>query len=290
MTLAHVAALYFDGRTEAAKKRIQKLKAAGVALERPRRPYEPSILYLTKRGFDELTRNGALKGYPKLGWASLRKRARVSDLTLRHELDVMAVKAAMITAINATPTFTVSEFSTWPLLYRFNARSFGRGRTVRVSPDGFIRIREREADGRQSEHTFFLEVDRSTETQDRLVARAGCYLDYYRTGGQAVRNGRSREEFKDFPFRVLMVFKTASRRDNTAESLIQSKPPIQTQVWLTTFAELTSDPLGPIWAQPINYAGSRRDTHERQSNRKTSEELVIRKKSLLTTEPDDFPA
>jgi len=30
MTLAHVSALYFDGKREMAKKRVQKLKAAGL--------------------------------------------------------------------------------------------------------------------------------------------------------------------------------------------------------------------------------------------------------------------
>jgi hypothetical protein len=253
MTLANLAGLHFNDQQEAAKKRIQKLKAAGVVGERPRRPYHPSILFLTKKGFDALTRENGLDGFPRLGWASLRKRARVSDLTLRHELDVMAVKTALVRAVRATPSFTVSEFSTWPLLYQFEARPFGRGRTVLTKPDGFIRIEEAEADGNRSEHTFFLEVDRSTETQTRLLDRAGCYMDFYRAGGLAIRNGQSDSAYKDFPFRVLMVFKTAARRDNTARTLFENNPPIRTQVWLTTLTQFTNDPLGAIWLQPIQY-------------------------------------
>ena len=35
LTLAHAAPLYFEGRKEAAKKRLQKLKEAGLVGERP---------------------------------------------------------------------------------------------------------------------------------------------------------------------------------------------------------------------------------------------------------------
>ena len=48
LTLSHIARLYFEGREEAAKKRVQKLKSAGFITERPRRAYEPAVLYLTK--------------------------------------------------------------------------------------------------------------------------------------------------------------------------------------------------------------------------------------------------
>ena len=102
-------------------------------------------------------------------------------------------------------------------------------------------------------HDFFLEVDRSSEKQDTLVNRAVCYLEYYRTGGFAVRNNASRANFKDFPFRVLMVLQNAERRNNTAERLFQNVPPILTHTWLTTIAEVTVDPLGPIWIQPKDY-------------------------------------
>ncbi len=125
----------------------------------------------------------------------------------------MDVKAAFCSAIRGSGRFTVAEFSTWPLLYQFEAFRPGHSSAeVIVKPDGFIRIHEKETDGGLSEHTFFLEVDRSSETQDTLVARAGCYLDYYKSGGFAVRNGGTRADFKDYPFRVLMVFKTAEDR------------------------------------------------------------------------------
>jgi hypothetical protein len=90
MTLAQAAALFFNGSREAAKKRIAKLKAAGVISARQRKAYEPSILFLTRRGFELLRERGLLQ-HVSLSWTNLEKRLQVSDLTLKHELEVMDV-------------------------------------------------------------------------------------------------------------------------------------------------------------------------------------------------------
>ena len=243
MTSDHATALFFDGKSEAAKKRLQKIKAAGLITERPRRVFEPSILFLTRKGLILLQKKGVLTQYPSFDLPALDRRARVSDLTIRHELEVMDVKAAFHAAIKATPSFTIDEFSTWPLLNEFTAyRAGGNGAEITVKPDGFIRIHETDAAGGKFERAFFLEVDRSSEVQETLVAKAGCYLDYYRRGGFAVRNGATRDDFNKFPFRVLMVFKNAERRNNTALRLLQNTSPILTMVYLSTLEEVTHDP------------------------------------------------
>ena len=287
MTTAHVATLNFDGKKEAAKKRLQKLKAAGLLGERARRAYEPSVLFLTRKGLLLLREQGILNEYPTIHLPVLDKRARVSEQTLRHELEIMDVKAAFHLAIRQTEQFTVAEFSTWPLLYQFEAvRSGYDGREVTVKPDGFNRIHEIEQDGGVSEHTFFLEVDRSTETQDTLVVRAGCYLDYYKSGGFALRNGAPRSAYKDYPFRVLMVFKSAERRNNTAERLLQNNPPILSMVYLSTFEEVKADPLGAIWLRPVDYREAVKGTTFDQTRRReqwgykrqTARELLVEQK------------
>jgi hypothetical protein len=56
MTNDHATSHYFEGKNEAAKKRLQKLKAAGLISERPRRTFEPSILFLTRKGLLTLQR------------------------------------------------------------------------------------------------------------------------------------------------------------------------------------------------------------------------------------------
>jgi hypothetical protein len=235
---------------EAARKRIQKLKAAGVIHERPRKPTEPVIHCLTRRAFSVLHEAGILKEYPAVSWSHLEKRARVSRLTLDHELEVMDVRAA-ITAAAKNAGNHVVEFSTWPKLFEFVAAQPGQGQVL-VKPDGFIRIQGVDSSGK-FEDMFFLEVDRSHEDQRRLETRAHHYRDYYQRGGLASRFGRPRSEFKQFPFIVLMVFKTAERRNNTAERLLLSNPPIRNQVWLSTLKEVTTSPLGAIWIKPGDY-------------------------------------
>src|SRR6185503_5570398 len=97
------------------------------------------------------------------------------------------------------------------------------------------------------------EVDRSTESLNILVRKALAYREYYRTGGLAVKFGVAKEATNEYPFRVLMVFKTEKRRDNVAENLLKVKPPILKQCWLTTLEEITTNPLGTIWIQPVNH-------------------------------------
>lgn len=254
MTLSHVASLFFEGRDEAAKKRLQKLKAAGFLKERPRRVNEPGILFLTRKAFTALEGEGFLSEFPKCSDASFEKRVTISPLTLRHELDVLDVKASLVLAIEKTERFRVAEFCTWPLLHSFEASHPKTKAPTVVKPDGFIRIHEMESDGGLSEHTFFLEVDRSTESQEILATKAQCYLDYYRNGGFALSCGGERGAYKEFPFRVLIICKSEERRDNAAKRLRQSNPPILTQVWLTTTKEATENPLGAIWVKPRDYS------------------------------------
>jgi len=156
-----------------------------------------------------------------------------------------------------------------------------------------LQILERKDDSK-IEHAFFLEVDRSTETQDTLALKGICYVDYYKSGGYAEWLGKARAEFKDFPFCVLMVLKNAERRNNAADRLLQLNPPIYRQVWLTTMKEVMNDPLGAIWVQPREYlevtkgTAFNTETQRRKGRNKIQvarEEFVeasVRKRTLLT--------
>lgn len=81
--------------------------------------HDPSVLFLARKSFTVLAEGGYLDDYPPLAWTN--KRAHVSDMTLRHELDVMDLKAAVFTAVAKCATLRIAEFSTWPLLYEFHA-------------------------------------------------------------------------------------------------------------------------------------------------------------------------
>lgn len=293
MTTAHATALYFDGKGEYTKKRLQKIKVAGLITERPRRPFEPSVIFLTRKGLENLQARGILADYPPFDLPTLDRRARVSDLTIRHELEVMDVKTAFLSGVKKFPAFSIAEFSTWPMLNEFRAYHPVNGAEISVKPDGFIRFHEKEDGTKGYAHDFFLEVDRSTEVQDVLAMRAACYFDYYKSGGFAVRNGGQRDDYKQFPFRVLMVFKTAERRNNTAERLLQNNLPTLKQVCLSTFEEVVNDPFGAIWFCPADYreatAGTpfasvqqrRAREYRRQTERETLVESKVKKFRLL---------
>lgn len=293
MSAEHIATLLFDSKREYTKKRLQKLKAEGFIRERRRQVSEPAILFLTRKAFGLLQSQGELATYPQFPITTLEKRANVSSKTLQHELEVMDVKAAIHAGISNQSKFSVAQFTTWPQLCEFTATHPTTGANILVKPDGFLRIHEKEEGTKGYYREFFLELDRSTEKQDILLERARCYVDFYRSGGYAVRNGAGRSEFQQFPFRVLMVFKTAERRNNTAERLLSSHPPILTQICLTTFAEVTANPLGPIWIELKDYRNVTDGTHfdtsklkptfvyRRQPEREALVEAKIRKFSLL---------
>ena len=221
------------------------------------------------------------------------------DKVVEGELEVMDLKAAFHSAVRKLGALSVEEFSTWPQLNQFTVVRPGHagGETI-VKPDGYIRIHENEPDGHLSERVFFLEVDRSTEILDTIVSRAGSYLHYYASGGFAARNGASRSAYKDYPFRVLVAFKTAERRNNAAERLLQHTPPIFTLACLSTFEEVKGDPLGTIWIRPFDYRNAVRGTpfdpghigrqreYQRQTARDAFVELHVKKQSIIT---DDAP-
>jgi hypothetical protein len=57
-----------------------------------------------------------------------------------------------------------------------------------------------------------------------LAEKALCYRDFYASGGFALRCGATAAEFRDYPFRVLIILQTAERRNNTAERLMNCTP------------------------------------------------------------------
>jgi hypothetical protein len=248
LTLRHAAALVFNGSGEAAKKRIQKLKSAGLVLEKRRKAYEPGILFLSQKGFECLRRENAL---PELcnNEFVFAKRKDVSELTLRHELAVLDIKTVFHQAAENEKNLSLAEFATWPWLYEFFINDTREGQKT-VKPDGYIRLHEQDADGEQWEHLFFLEMDRGTEKLETLVQKAVRYNQFYREGGMATRHNQPKEAYQDFPFRVLFVVKSEQRKNNLATMLLQATTPITTQAWIAIFEDVIKQPFAPIWLEP----------------------------------------
>lgn len=253
MNIGHIAALYFDDHLDAARKRIQKLKQAGLIRDRVRGYSEAAAMLLTKKGFDFLKQHDRLDGFPVITDAEFESRSRVSSLTIRHELAVMDVKAAFIAALSKLPNVKIVQCTTWPRLSQFRVRqpsTTGYGSSeVTVKPDGFLCIHERDAN-RIAEHNLYFEIDRGTESQRVLAEKAACYRAHYSSGQFAESCGGNRGEFEKYPFRVLAVFKTTERRDNAIKQLLRLNPPIKTMVWLAVMAEILANPLGLTWTRP----------------------------------------
>lgn len=250
MTLRHIATLYFEGRRDAAKKRLQKLKRAGWVRERSRPRNEPGVLHLTAAGLAALCANDDTVTYDSSP-RSLARRMRVTDHTLRHELAVMDVKTAITVGVRERPGLSIVEFSTWPPDNAFQAvqpaMPGAPSRLATIRPDAYLHIRDRE----DHDYRFFVEVDRSTETLDTIAQKAACYRSFYQRGGFAERCGGSADVIEDFPFVVLIVVKSEERRDNIARRMLEMAPPVLSQVWISTMTMVSTDPLGQIWLQPL---------------------------------------
>jgi Replication-relaxation len=238
-----------------------------------------------------LEEKGILTEYPKLSAIDLKKRAQVSEQTTQHELDVMDVKATITAAIRGADSFSILEFTTWPKLCQFNASASPAADRKPVKPDGFLRIDETTSNG-SFEHTFYLEVDRSHESQEKITDKALCYREHYTSGGLAVRNGSPRSDYREFPFRVLMVFRTTDRRNNANDAMLRLTKPVRTMVWTTTQKELLNDPLGAIWIRPSDYHAvtqgtpfdpdrKRESIYRRQAERERLVEATVIKHPLL---------
>jgi len=297
LTLKHAADLCFEGKLEAAKKRIQKLKLAKLIASRHQRVHEPGIVFLTEEGLRLLRSDCALCQLPNMPRNTVRTRLPPSGLALNHDLQVLDVKAAFYRAVRNNAGVAINEFSTLPDLHKFKALRVGQMRQlVCVKPDGFMRLSNAPAAQAPMEHIFFIELDRSTETQETLALRLGSYLEYYKSGRFAARNGASATEYRVHPFRVLIVFKTAERRNNTAARLLELNPPVLTQAWLSTFDEVTNDPLGKVWLRPIDYLvavkgtefepGTRRGQsgYRRQNEREILVEQTVKKSAILCSQ------
>jgi hypothetical protein len=257
MRSSHITSLYFAGRHEASKKRLQALKAASLISEISRRMTERSVLFVTRKGVKALLDSDYRDPLLENPNGMSNRRIQVSELTLRHELEVMDVKVALSGAIKRLTGYQLLEFKTRPSACQFQGYvtsddGYG-GQTVMVKPDGFIRIEETTEGEESIHHSCFLELDRSTESQQVLTTKVSLYREFYRSGGFAVRCGAEPSEFRHHPFRVLMIVPTTERLNRTVESLLHMRRPVLTQVWLATLDDLLNDPLGFIWIRPKNY-------------------------------------
>lgn len=260
-----ISALHFSGKREATKKRLQTLKRSGFIAARRRRPQEPAVLYLTRAGMRLLKDRGLLLNCSQSLPTSLDRIPRTSASTIQRDLELLDIRISLVTAVRTQPTLPLSRFVTSHSVPPVKSPSLRSGGVTQVRPDAFIEIDERRPGGHTTRSRLFLQLDRRAESLEVLVSRADAYRTHFQSGDFARFLGEPPQRYRDFPFRVLYVFKSGERRDAFARLLLAQSPPILTQAWLTTFPELVSDPLGPIWLCPIDF----RSLADNQPSRET---------------------
>lgn len=166
MCIRHVAELYFLGKREMAKKRIQKLKAAGLVGEYRREPTEPAILRLMTAGLRLLEAEGVLGLYSPMAMEVHARRLRVSDSRMRHEIAVMDALVGVVREVRADEAASEVGFCAWPDLLSIP------GETVR-KPDAAVFVRT--ADG--GRRTVYIEADRSTESLAVILEKVRDYAE-----------------------------------------------------------------------------------------------------------------
>ncbi|MBI5934747.1 MAG: replication-relaxation family protein [Chloroflexi bacterium] len=261
ITIPHAAALHY-GSHAVAKRRLSDLRKALVLGRTPGhfgyahvdgKLQEVKLIYtFTKKALDLLVNRRDFRDAKGEQWDSLRKRFDLdSSLTIKHEVGVLNVKAALLPALKSQAHLRVEKFGVWPLAYVFKAPLDGRLKPQK--PDGFIHVLEfTPGSDTPQDHYFYLEFDHQrTEDLDRILAKVKAYKHHRTKGGFVRWLGFSDASPDDHPFRVLFVIDTkdaVKRRDNICEKLADAG--ITTFTPVTTLAELVANPLGPIWTTP----------------------------------------
>ena len=137
-----------------------------------------------------------------------RERKHLQDrkvLFLNHQLFLNDVRIAFTLAINAYAQMTLKRWIKERdcLIEFLNPQ----GKLIILRPDGCLCLTFR-----SRLYSFFIEVDCSTMTNNRLKAKARAYLAY-------ARSGRSEQDFGFRYFRVLIITKTEARLLNLKSTI-----------------------------------------------------------------------
>jgi len=283
----------FRRQKRGGKKAVAENQNRRTHQRRPRRAFEPSVLFLTRKGLMLLQEKGDLTKYPSFDLPVLDRRARVSDLTIRHELEIMDVKAAFHAALAKSEKFAIEQFSTWPLLNEFTAyRPGGSGIEIIVKPDSFIRIHETDAAGDKFERAFFLKWIVPAKSRKRLLPRLVVTSIF--TGAAALPSATAQPATISKNSHSVCSWCSRTRSAGTTPPTVASKhPAILTMVYLSTLEEVTHDPTGAIWIRPLDYRAATEGTpfapekqpktwgYQRQTAREHFVEQKVQKQRIL---------
>lgn len=203
-------------------------------------PQGPIVYGLGKKGADLLAEKLEMQR-GKIDWQAKNREARFPYI--EHTLMISNFRATLFLALRHTKN---TDLITWRQGPEIKAFVLLDGQRVAVIPDGFFSI---EQDGRQSH--FFLEVDRSTMSQRRLLRKMQAYWQWWKDGGHLKSLGIPR-------FRVLTLTVSEKRKENLrklardADERKQGSPMFLFACEKQFSLGKPQSILRPIWQSPVN--------------------------------------
>lgn len=229
----HVARAFFSGSYDAAKKRLQQLALAGLIENNDASSTGRSILRIRSEGRRLI--------------GSSTPQDSISRRLHAHEKMLADVRAAFKATANSASHEV--EFSTDPEQIGFSVSCNRHVEIESIRPDGFLTLDS----GKDALQYFFLEIDRSTETQGHLAHLATQYREFQKSGNFSKRFGNLL--FVRVGFRVLLVVPSRERLLQTGRNLRKSAS-IGTLIWLATINDVLENPFGSIWLCPLDFDNS----------------------------------
>jgi hypothetical protein len=201
LTVSQLALLCFEGKKEAAKKRLQKLSREGLLRRNDMGFGLQSIYTLTKDAI-------ALDPKPYRH----RRNLLPKPVFLRHELFVRDFRALLLT--RGIQEFGGAAIENCSINAHFLAFRCPRGR---ILPDGYFEVQS-PFEGTSS---FFFEIDRGTESQSIIAARIIGYRYFLKSGMFAKRIASHAVSSNGDSFRVLFVFHSLRRMNAVLRTAFQ---------------------------------------------------------------------
>ncbi len=228
-------------------------------------PFVVAILRLSPKGATFLQGEKKIPLQPSI---PVLQRTQLSETIRIHEINIRDIRAAFIGNIRTEPALILQEFQMLRPMTAFSVFCVDHWKMETVRPDAFMVVKE--SRGSSRDQGFFLEIDRSTESQSHLLHLAKLYMEYFRTGGFARKRGKTPLDRSDCPVRVLIIFDSRKRMANAARKFLKGTR-VKTLIWLAAKEDVMRDPLGAIWNCPEDFGPGKERTEKRRLFRESRE-------------------
>ncbi|MBM3708371.1 MAG: hypothetical protein FJW69_08575 [Actinobacteria bacterium] len=193
------------------------------------------VYCLAKKGADLISHLYSEKEARQIKWSE--KYNKVEPFFIEHALALNDVRIAFIKAALGSKEYdlfwyTESEVKSWKEKVDDPENS---GKTLAITPDAFLYLL-----GKKKNAYYFLEIDRSTESNRRWRDKIRGYVEY-------VKSGKYMARFKTEALRVL----TVSKSDQRVANLIKTTQSVENAYFFlfTTFDQIKGKNIifQPIW-------------------------------------------